>query len=1489
LALGAAGGAKSLAKVAEQLRKQKSTYEEARKKADEAIALLQETATPSPSDLAELEGQLKDATKAFNWEKAEKACIQIRETAEKSLKTSLSERRDRLQSRLDRQRASTSALPPEVETGLAKATDALASGDYRLAHQALHAAEGATERTMKARSQGVRERLRSVIVWCGQDSRRDQVEKALAPALEALDHGEVQEGTAKLESLLPEALPEAPAKLRKLREQGKGLQQLSKELDVPTPLLDSAVENAGDAAGFGIELAGDAIVAAIRDVEPALRDKANSKVRELEEFAETLKKEGAEVGDAVTALEEVRGQLANAAPPELQGLVNRAVESVEGPVMSVIAAYIDEVRPRVVEARTLGRNASPALDEVNKARAALKAKEFAPALLAAQKALDLASELVADLEAAHDEIGEFKQLLASLAKGGLSSSAYDEFVRKAEEALRKADVETMRSTLHEGLRVVGRESLPFLRSQLDLQKVLLQRVEEQGWGHPDLPAKLSEVRKFFQEGRFAETAESLSSYLAVLRTQVAPHLSHRLEELGKALEEIPDPELIAGTRRLMAETDIALKVKGDVSLALESLARTEKELAVTFASRASSLVDELEDERKGLAEMGVDTDQLEKEISQTHQIFDMGDFLKASRASRELKSRLLQQQLLRAEQEVSKAKFSLVELAKMGLEPGSLKEGLSDAAERLRSGRYPGAYQRAAQVREEAAKIKETAQQVRQEIAQLAEIVSSLRRSGVPQEEMQPVLPRAKLASEAYQAMDFPRALTLTSELKEALRAVGRKRQATKTLADLDTLLVGARLIGASDPAWEVKVKQAQALQSSGDSPGATKVLDEIAPTVLSTVRTALDKQLKSLDSDIRAANSAGLDTSQVETSVAEARRKLAEPVPLGVAELIDRTRRDFFQGRSFLERAQKSVASAKEAVNQGEMVRADTADLKPRLEEVERALAAGELTHALDLGQKLQKDAEERVRSQVSKTLASFQAMINRAKMEGAVTAVAENLLVQARNLLTAGKAADALKLATKSETELERVELQHSLALNALSTLKAKVEDAQRKGVRIPLVEAEVQQADVLRSRGEYAMVLEKTMDAGDQLLRIVEAHRKCSEALDAAQKGLASLDGILPDAGGSRAELERARQLQSDGKYTEAQGVARSAGETARTAAETLVTDRFEEVRGLLNTLKGLDADAAAPLAPRVALPEEALKARDWKGALSRLSEMKGELNRALEKAFLKQQDELRAAWASSPPPSSEEERGRAELLRSLDEARSKAEFSRYRELMDQGLSSAQKLRRSALEKQVATVESELLLGSRFGVDLGPVMDALGEVKMSMQAGPIDPLLAQLRKAEQLLAQLLGTKLQDHLNEVAGEASYAQITNGIETGPVDALLRSVEELQAKGDIVAAAQRLVEAEGELGRRKQLHWNFTNAEYFAGSLASQKVDVTAVRDLLAEAMRVRDKDFSRALELSQQAVAEIKRLKDRAGAETSPGPADEHVPATGAPPRGSG
>ncbi|MGI0151394.1 MAG: hypothetical protein ACREC5_05610, partial [Thermoplasmata archaeon] len=149
------------------------------------------------------------------------------------------------------------------------------------------------------------------------------------------------------------------------------------------------------------------------------------------------------------------------------------------------------------------------------------------------------------------------------------------------------------------------------------------------------------------------------------RNAAHPYVARRLEEIARGLEEIRDAALVDPVRRLLADADVTLRVKEDLKGCLDTLRRAEREFSVVFAQNASSLVESLEEERRLLESMGGTGDEMQRQIDEVQQIFNMGDFVKAFRAAQEIRTRAHQQQLLRSEEAVSHTKLALVELGKM--------------------------------------------------------------------------------------------------------------------------------------------------------------------------------------------------------------------------------------------------------------------------------------------------------------------------------------------------------------------------------------------------------------------------------------------------------------------------------------------------------------------------------------------------------------------------------------------------------------------------------------------------------------------------------------------------------------------------------------------------------------------------------------------------------------------------------------------------------
>ena len=172
-----------------------------------------------------------------------------------------------------------------------------------------------------------------------------------------------------------------------------------------------------------------------------------------------------------------------------------------------------------------------------------------------------------------------------------------------------------------------------------------------------------------------------------LRSAAVPYISRRVDEMRRGFEEVRDPDRPIATLRSLADADIALRVKEDLSQSLESLRQAEREFSAAFAAESSSLLEALEERQRILEEMGGAGSEFLRQTDEIQQIFDMGDFVKCARSAREFLASTEEVQKTRAEEGISFAKLDLVELDKFGVRKEDLPKRFETAQAHLAEGR----------------------------------------------------------------------------------------------------------------------------------------------------------------------------------------------------------------------------------------------------------------------------------------------------------------------------------------------------------------------------------------------------------------------------------------------------------------------------------------------------------------------------------------------------------------------------------------------------------------------------------------------------------------------------------------------------------------------------------------------------------------------------------------------------------------------------------
>ena len=156
----------------------------------------------------------------------------------------------------------------------------------------------------------------------------------------------------------------------------------------------------------------------------------------------------------------------------------------------------------------------------------------------------------------------------------------------------------------------------------------------------------------------------------------------------------------------------------------------------------------------------------------------------------------------------------------------------------------------------------------------------------------------------------------------------------------------------------------------------------------------------------------------------------------------------------------------AQEALNQAELVHVAAAAPRKEMERIEERFQHREYARVIERAGTLERELNQLSYQHVSKTLSAFQAMLGRSREEGKDTTTADDLLKQSRRALEEGRPLEALQLATRSESELERVDLQMRLAKAAMDTLETKYSRTTAEGIRAPIAGAEDLQSEDRRS---------------------------------------------------------------------------------------------------------------------------------------------------------------------------------------------------------------------------------------------------------------------------------------------------------------------------------------------------------------------------------------------------------------------------------------
>jgi hypothetical protein len=1470
-----------LQEKAEALRKKRQTAEAAQKEVDARVAQLEELGLVTP-EIAERVAHLKELVRRSDWEPLETQAKSLLEQLASTVPSTIEQRRRKTEESMRRLTAAGVVVPPEIAAEVAALARPPEGASWADTVERLVAVEKALRTAASDYLADARERAVALAQWAQvSPGRLTEFERRL-PDPDVFGRDErLADGLRAIQQLVADGLPEAAARRAAVRGSAEKLRANAEELGVPIGPIDAALRADADGRPERWPESVAAIDAAVDAMRDPLREKCTQALDALKVSLKSTADAGVDSGPALAAVEGAIARLTTAPPLEFVPILTEARRAAEEPIVRVVAGLLDEVRPRIAGARRLGRDPTEVFAAMNRAREALRLKIYSEALAASQEALDKVSRLTEDLDAATDELATLEEMLGRFRALGFATESYEPALARVRAHLDRAEIDAARRLLRETLSGLGRDAFQFFSERYAALLRVREYARDRGFLPPEAERGLTEAKAFLDQGDLASAADRMVRAEVEIRSAAAPYVARRVEEMQKGFEEIPDEALTGPVRRLLADADVTLRVKQDLITSIESLRRAERDFAAVFAAHASSLVEGLEAERGLLESMGGPSDEIQRQIDEVQQIFNMGDFLKASRASQEIRTRAQQQQLLRSEEAVSHAKLSLVELEAMGLDLTRLRPQLEHAQSEARAGRYLEAYRAASQLEEFAARGRAAAQALLDRIVRVQASLGELQRAGV---DPNPFYEPLRTAREAFRDFGFDRAGATLDGIERELGSAGARLDTDRTFSELGLLLEEGRRLGAPVEPLAARLEALKTERATAPPEATRTGARMLHEETIAILRPILEENLNALERDLDIARSAGVPLEEVVTPLAEARRRIALPVPTGAAALLDEARAGLLSTHGFVEHAERVGKRAREALAQAELLRVDVSKVRPRADELSGLLARKEYARVAELGGPVERELLQSTYQHVSKTLAGFQATVTQLRRRGGNTSIAENLLHQARMSLDEGKPLEAVQLATRSESELERVELQQRVAEGSLDAAERSIARSAEDGIVAEEAVRAARSARTSFGQGAYPEAIERSIAAIDFLEAARDSSRRAREAVELAERQLDEAAGLKADAREAAARLAEAVAEAKLGHYPIAARLAREATEMGRWAIERVYSPALGELRRQIDLAKaeGLTTELE-PLESIVTAAETAARERQWgavRSGLTRAVEAAGQLFDSVIDG------KLREAESAGPPPHAVppgEAARRAERNAELAARRERGDLVGALQIVKRELESVEGQRREEISRAMAALRDRLWVGERLGVDTTPVMQSFGEARVAFDQKRLADATLLLARASQGLEGAVRAPFARRRKELQSEVTFAEEGLHVSVGAVKERLRETDERLKSGELLEAARTVLKAEEELNLRKSLHRELTNLHYLIDSALARaeerRIDTTEARRLLGESLKLRETDYPAALGKAREALALLHKAGAAEAETPSPAPSPTTTP----------
>jgi tetratricopeptide (TPR) repeat protein len=479
------------------------------------------------------------------------------------------------------------------------------------------------------------------------------------------------------------------------------------------------------------------------------------------------------------------------------------------------------------------------------------------------------------------------------------------------------------------------------------------------------------------------------------------------------------------------------------------------------------------------------------------------------------------------------AKDMLVDVRKRGANIEDVRPLLQESRNAMDKEDFKTAIEAAMKCRSQAMRKLEVLQNAYDAISAAATLVAEAKMKGINVRNIARTLIKAK---DNFKERNYEEARKLAVSSRAEVEQMLLGVRAQEDLLRVKNLVSVGNEGGLDMANMFALLKEVEAAIAKNDAVAALSVIKSIDEELNKIFLAKADQILADISNIITEVEKSGISITGIKDMSVRASQAVIENEAFEAFHYADVAYKEVLRIKDISQKATAIIKASYERINEAEGYHGDASAAKAYLNQAVKFFKLGDFEKAHEFGQKSVEEAEIAEMRLLTRVISDVHSLIASAKKEGVNTALSENLLTRAKQSLDEKKYKDALNLAMKSESELERVGLQQEMASTTITVTETKIQKMKEEGFTCPEAEAIVAKAKEMFDAGDYIQALEMAIQASDALNRASEAFTDIKENFNLMRSAVELLEKCRIDTGNLQAESDVVAKNFKDGAYVQ-----------------------------------------------------------------------------------------------------------------------------------------------------------------------------------------------------------------------------------------------------------------------------------------------------------------------------------------------------------------